>query len=143
MSIMPAFRIVNDWLGDPARFPELREFFATDPADLGEGLRGLVGFAFENGWIDEAARDQATAALDGVSGVLAGFPKSHQAALFAVVRSALERDVPVPVLMAWQPSYDHELTVTEFQDTADEVCGVTVLLKSRHASDPRMGAVSG
>ena len=75
------------------------------------------------------------AAMPGADIVLRSLPEGHVAALVGLLQNASARGVAVT--FAWMPSYDHELTITEIKDEG-EVCGITVLLKSRHKSDPRM-----
>jgi hypothetical protein len=70
----------------------------------------------------------------GADAIIANWPESQVQAMWAAVRSAVGRDIPVNV--AWLPGYDYEVTISEWKDVgAEEVCGVTIILRSRHASD--------
>jgi len=53
----------------------------------------------------------------------------------AIVRS-------VPVQFAWLPGYDNELTLSEWADEPGAPCGITAVLRSRHASDVRAATAS-
>ena len=74
----------------------------------------------------------------GADDIIANWPASQVDAIWAAVRSAVGRDVPVNV--AWLPGYDYEVTISEWKDVAaEDVCGVTIILRSRHASDSQGG----
>jgi hypothetical protein len=93
--------------------------------------------AFADG--EQAAIETAIA---GIASVLEAWPASHHAAVSAAVRSAVFRDSPIAVQFGWEPGYDNKVSMVEYQDLGDIVCGLQVTLQSRHASDPRLGGFS-
>ena len=63
------------------------------------------------------------------------FPASMRAALRAVARSAIQRNLPLT--MAWQPGYDFGVNIAaDAQDTETSLGGITVILTTRYPNDP-------
>ena len=58
------------------------------------------------------------------------WPKALQAAVGAVLQSAVERRPPVPVTIAWVPGYDYEVDVWESKSVKNSIGAITVLLRS-------------
>lgn len=61
---------------------------------------------------------------------LDAWPQSLQAALRAVLQSAVERRPPVPVTIAWAPGYDYEMDVWESKSVKKSIGAITILLRS-------------
>ena len=95
---------------------------ASDLTDPGGSLTALI--------------EGLGAQILGADDIITNWPASQVDAIWAAVRSAVDRNVPVNV--AWLPGYDYEVTISEWKDVAaEDVCGVTIILRSRHASDAR------
>jgi hypothetical protein len=62
-------------------------------------------------------------------------PKSIQEAIFGVIRHALSTTPPTPIVFAWAPGYDYELTIWHAPDTRTSRGGITLLIKSRYPDD--------
>jgi hypothetical protein len=58
------------------------------------------------------------------------WPRSLQAAVAAVLQSAVERQPRVPVTIAWTPAYDYEVDVWESKSVKDSIGAITILLRS-------------
>jgi hypothetical protein len=62
-------------------------------------------------------------------------PKSIQEAIFGVIRHALSTNPPTPIVFAWAPGYDYEVTIWHAPDTRTSRGGITLLVKSRYPDD--------
>jgi hypothetical protein len=62
-------------------------------------------------------------------------PKAIQEAIVGVIRQALSTSPPTPIVWAWAPGYDYELTIWQAPDTRTSRGGVTLLIKSRYPDD--------
>ena len=67
---------------------------------------------------------------------LDSWPPSIQAALRAVLQSAVERKPPVPVTFAWTPAYDYEIDVFESKAVKKSIGAITILLRSPYPELP-------
>jgi hypothetical protein len=43
---------------------------------------------------------------------------------------------PLPMTFAWLPGYDHELTISQTENTEQTAGGITVVVRSRFPNDP-------
>lgn len=68
--------------------------------------------------------------------VLNSWPASLQAAITAIIQSAVQRDYRLPVTIAWSPGYDFEVTATESKSVDGSMGGITIFLRSRYPLDP-------
>jgi hypothetical protein len=62
-------------------------------------------------------------------------PKSIQEAILGVIRTSLSTTPPTPIVFAWAPGYDYELTIWQAPDTRTSRGGITLLIKSRYPDD--------
>jgi hypothetical protein len=62
-------------------------------------------------------------------------PKSIQEAITGVIRHSLSTTPPTPIVFAWAPGYDYELTIWHAPDTRTSRGGITLLIKSRYPDD--------
>lgn len=62
-------------------------------------------------------------------------PKSFQEAFRATVYHALSTEPPTPIVFAWAPGYDYEMTMWHSPDTPPTKGGITILMKSRYPVD--------
>jgi hypothetical protein len=67
---------------------------------------------------------------------LDSWPQSLQAALRAVLQSAIERKPPVPVTIAWTPGYDYEINVWESKSIKKSIGAITIVLRSPYPDVP-------
>ena len=67
---------------------------------------------------------------------LDSWPQSLQAALRAVLQSAVERKPPVPVTIAWTPGYDYEMDVWESKSVKKSIGAITIVLRSPYPEVP-------
>lgn len=67
---------------------------------------------------------------------LDAWPQSLQAALIAVLQSAVQRQPRVPVTIAWSPGYDYEVNVWESQSIPNSIGAITILLRSPYPDVP-------
>ena len=58
------------------------------------------------------------------------WPQALQAAVRAVLQSAVERRPPVPVTISWAPAYDYEVDVWESRSVKNSIGAITLLLRS-------------
>jgi len=63
------------------------------------------------------------------------FPPSIQAALRAVLQSALDRNPRLPVTFAWAPGYDFELLISEARMHNGSPGGITLFVRTRYPGD--------
>lgn len=68
---------------------------------------------------------------------LNSWPAGLQEAVRAALYSAVNRDVRLPVTIAWMPGYDFEVTVAEAAGTSQSIGGMTILMRSRYPADVR------
>ena len=61
---------------------------------------------------------------------LDAWPQALQAAVRAVLQSAVERRPPVPVTIAWVPGYDYEVDAWESKSVKNSIGAITLLLRS-------------
>lgn len=61
---------------------------------------------------------------------LDSWPQALQAAIRAVLQSAVERRPPVPVTIAWVPGVDYEVDVWESRSVKNSIGAITMLLRS-------------
>jgi hypothetical protein len=61
---------------------------------------------------------------------LQSVPVALQEAVRAVLYSAVTRSPRLPVMFAWAPGYDYELTISEATGSRETSGGITVLLRS-------------
>jgi hypothetical protein len=61
---------------------------------------------------------------------LDSWPQALQAAVRAVVQSAVERRPRVPVTFAWAAGYDYEVDFWESKSVKDSIGAITILLRS-------------
>ena len=73
---------------------------------------------------------------NGAGAILEHWPDPLRRALRGALESAVERNVPVT--FAWMPGYDYEMTISEWANEPGKPCGITILLRSRHADDARV-----
>lgn len=66
---------------------------------------------------------------------LALMPVSFQEAFRSVVYHALSTEPPTPIVFAWAPGYDYEMTMWHAPDTPPTKGGITLLMKSRYPVD--------
>lgn len=67
---------------------------------------------------------------------LDAWPQSLQAAVHAVLQSAVERQPRVPVTIAWVPGYDYEVDVWESKSVKNSIGAITILLRSAYPNVP-------
>ncbi len=114
MSIMPALRRANDVYANVSQFEIVREILEeVDPSEPAAMFTSVL-LDPRLGELSEDELGAIRSAIEGVAMVIESWPASHHAALYAGVRSAVFRDVAVQ--FAWLPSYDNELTISEFQE---------------------------
>lgn len=61
---------------------------------------------------------------------LDAWPHALQAAVRAVLQSAVERRPAVPVTISWVPGYDYEVDVWESKSVKNSIGAITLLLRS-------------
>ena len=59
-------------------------------------------------------------------------PGSFHVSIRQIMNYALSTSPPTPIVWAWAPGYDYELTIWQAPDTAHTRGGITVLIKSRY-----------
>lgn len=64
------------------------------------------------------------------------WPHALQAAVSAVLQSAVERRPPVPVTIAWVPGYDYEVDVWESRSVKNSIGAITILMRSPYPDVP-------
>jgi hypothetical protein len=64
------------------------------------------------------------------------WPQALQAAVRAVLQSAVERRPPVPVTIAWVPGYDYEVDVWESKSVKNSIGAITILMRSPYPDVP-------
>jgi hypothetical protein len=62
-------------------------------------------------------------------------PTGMQEAIRAIIFNALGTSPPTPIVFAWAPGYDYELSIWQAPDTRTSRGGITVLIKSRYPND--------
>lgn len=67
---------------------------------------------------------------------LDAWPPSLQAAVRAVLQSAVERKPPVPVTIAWTPAYDYEMDAWESKSVKKSIGAITIVLRSPYPEVP-------
>jgi hypothetical protein len=63
-------------------------------------------------------------------------PKAIQETIREAIYQALGENLPIQVL--WMPAYDFEVSVTSVPGTAESIGGVSILVKTRYASDMKI-----
>jgi hypothetical protein len=66
---------------------------------------------------------------------LGKLPGSFQEVLRSTIYYSLSTEPPTPIVFAWAPGYDYELTIWHSPDTPPTKGGITILMKSRYPSD--------
>jgi hypothetical protein len=105
--------------------------------ELADGARLFVAGAR----LSEAARSlrilpEERAVQDLWLTILDGLPPSIHDALRSVIHTALTaRPRPTPIVFAWAPGYDFEVTVWQAPDTKLTPGGITVLIRTRYPDD--------
>ena len=114
--------------------PAMQVALTTFNARFGrEAIREVDAAMFEPGASLSEAATRLGVGDKAVADYLGRLPAALQASLTAVIRSGIERGMPIT--FAWAPGYDYELTVWDVADTAVTHGGITVLLRSRYPGD--------
>jgi len=97
---------------------------------------GHVDFAkFKSYGFTDFAAGLGVAETEAERAFLDTFPPAIQAAVKAVVISALEREPRLPVTFAWAPGYDFELLVSESKSMKHSIGGITIFLRTRYPGE--------
>lgn len=67
---------------------------------------------------------------------LDAWPPALQAAVRAVLQSAVARQPRVPVTIAWVPGYDYEVDVWESKSVKNSIGAITIVLRSPYPDVP-------
>ena len=105
-----------------------------DPAWFSPGQDLAMGMSLA------AAANPATTARDNFTNeeqtMISRFPSAIKEAVRATIHSSLTDPVErVPVQFVWMPAYDFEVTITSVPGIPDSRGGISVLVKSRYATD--------
>ncbi len=84
---------------------------------------------------------KALGLTDAEIAYIRSWPESLRATIRAVIHSAINRDTPLPVTVAWQPGYDFQVTVSEAPGTSASPGGITILARSRYPADTHPGTL--
>jgi hypothetical protein len=74
---------------------------------------------------------------------IAKLPVSFQEAFRSIVHHALSTEPPTPIVFAWAPGYDYELTLWQSPDTPPTKGGITILMRGRYPNDKHPAAETG
>ena len=112
--------------------PALQVTFAELNVQLGpEAIKGLDPDLFAEGVMLSAVLPDD---LRPLGFALDALPSGIHEAVRAILRDAVQREMPVTV--AWAPGYDYKLNVWDVSSTDDTLGGITLLVETRYPDDP-------
>jgi len=111
--------------------PALQVTFSELNVQLGpDAIKGLSPTLFAEGQMLSAALPEDLASLGFA---LDSLPSGIHEAIRAVLRDAVQREMPVTI--AWAPGYDYKLNLWDVSSTDDTRGGVTILVETRYPDD--------
>jgi hypothetical protein len=122
--IMAAFQTVTSYLNaafsrdNIGQIASKRELFAPGRS-LAQGVVVKEGTRLHALWVE----------------YLGKLPGSFQEVMRSTIYYSLSTEPPTPIVFAWAPGYDYELTIWHSPDTPPTKGGITILMKSRYPSD--------